>query len=477
MALLRKLLGPCEGHVPVAIQWYPRLRIGNTDESPCPRCPRRCAALPRPPPAMACLLRTQCRRRKPATRHQLAHVLYATDPLLGRAARTPTPANSPAVLPVPLAIEARPFPTPPLAVRNLRASVSGDARERHRLRRPARGEPCTSQCARRPPNPQQRASWTCSQRLGRPPPLPAPPPPKFVHSRLACATAYSRPAPPPVPARRERRKRTASAFVPTGARHVCRADGASGSNPGRPARTRCANPARSTCTGQSASRRPACEADARRSDPTRRYAPDRVRIPERRWLGGGGAGTHSGTLSLAKSGTSKHSHARDYFSHMEKHMIPFAPAFSGRAQGAPEPKRPKAAAAKDDDDNDEPPPPPPPKKRSPPKKAAAPPKVKPMAIDSDSDDEPPQAKGKAKAAPKRKNLDSAPEVTDFFSKAGPSGASSKPERKMSKSMKPASPRAAPSRPARAAPKKYVEISSDEGEDTAGDQSMFLDDDD
>lgn len=202
---------------------------------------------------------------------------------------------------------------------------------------------------------------------------------------------------------------------------------------------------------------------------------------------------------------------------------------------APDPKRPKAAAAKDDDDDDEPPPPP--KKRAPPKKAVkddsdsevevvkrAPlKKAKPMAIDSDSDDEPPQAKGKAKAAPKRKSLDSAvdsdmeppkkksslsqPEVTDFFSKAGPSGASSKPEqRKISKSMKPASPpkpkkappkkivdssddemdydavpaaptRAAPSRPARAAPKKYVEIPSDEGEDTAGDQSMFLDDDD
>lgn len=115
----------------------------------------------------------------------------------------------------------------------------------------------------------------------------------------------------------------------------------------------------------------------------------------------------------------------------------------------------------------------------------------------DSDEEPP----KKKASPAQ------PAVTDFFSKAGPSGAASKPEpRKISKSMKPASPpkpkkappkkladssddemnydsvpaaptRTAPSRPARAAPKKYVEILSDEDDDATGDQSMFVDDDD
>jgi DNA topoisomerase-2 len=96
-------------------------------------------------------------------------------------------------------------------------------------------------------------------------------------------------------------------------------------------------------------------------------------------------------------------------------------------------------------------------------------------------------------------------VTEFFSKAGPSGAANKPEqRKISKSMKPASPpkpkkappkkladssddemydavpqapaRTAPSRPARAQPKKYVEILSDEDDDATGDQSMFMDDD-
>ncbi|KAJ7451128.1 DNA topoisomerase II [Mycena latifolia] len=216
---------------------------------------------------------------------------------------------------------------------------------------------------------------------------------------------------------------------------------------------------------------------------------------------------------------------------------------------APEPKRPKPVAAKDDDDE-----PPPPKKRAParkpardamdvddpPKKTAsatktadsdsevevvkrAPKKAKAMSIDSDYDDEPPKGKGKGKAAPKRKSMDSAvdsdeeppkkkasppqPAVTDFFSKAGPSGAASKPEqRKISKSMKPASPpkpkkgppkkivdssddeldydavpaaptRTVPSRPARAAPKKYVEILSDEDEDATGDQSMFVDDDD
>ncbi|KAJ7139482.1 DNA topoisomerase II [Mycena epipterygia] len=206
---------------------------------------------------------------------------------------------------------------------------------------------------------------------------------------------------------------------------------------------------------------------------------------------------------------------------------------------APEPKRAKPAAKEDDDDDDEPPPPP--KKRAPAKKPVkdemdvdddsdvevvkrAPKKAKALSIDSD-DDEPPKGKGKAKAAPKRKSLDSAvdsdeeppkkkkaspaqPAVTDFFSKAGPSGAAGKPEpRKISKSMKPASPpkpkkappkkladssddemnydavpaaptRTAPSRPARAAPKKYVEILSDEDDDDAtGDQSMFVDDDD
>ncbi|KAJ7356666.1 DNA topoisomerase II [Mycena albidolilacea] len=228
---------------------------------------------------------------------------------------------------------------------------------------------------------------------------------------------------------------------------------------------------------------------------------------------------------------------------------------------APESKRPtKAAAVKDEDDDDEPPSAPPPlRKRAAPKKAAkddmdvddpppaktkaaakkvaedsdsdvevvkrAPNKAKALSIDSDDEDfdEPPKGKGKAKAAPKRKSLDSArdsddeppkkkksspaqPAVTDFFSKAGPSGASNKPEpRKISKSMKPASPpkpkkappkrlvdssddemydsvpappaRTAPSRPARAAPKKYVEILSDEDDDATGEQSMFVDDDD
>ncbi|KAJ6569535.1 DNA topoisomerase II [Mycena capillaripes] len=224
---------------------------------------------------------------------------------------------------------------------------------------------------------------------------------------------------------------------------------------------------------------------------------------------------------------------------------------------APEPKRPKPAA-KDDDDDDDDEPPPPPKKRAPPKKPVkdemdvddppppkkkaapakkaedsdsevevvkrAPKKAKTLSIDSDDDDdEPPKGKGKAKAAPKRKSLDSAvdsddeppkkkktspvqPAVTDFFAKAGPSGGSSKPEqRKISKSMKPASPpkpkkappkkladssdediydavpeapvRTAPSRPARAPPKKYVEILSDEEDEATGDQSMFMDDDD
>ncbi|KAJ7037442.1 DNA topoisomerase II [Mycena alexandri] len=189
---------------------------------------------------------------------------------------------------------------------------------------------------------------------------------------------------------------------------------------------------------------------------------------------------------------------------------------------------PSKATTKDEDDDDEMPPPPP-KKRAPPKKPAkdesdsevevvkrAPPKkAKTLSIDSDDDDEPPKDKGKAKAAPKRKSLDTAvdsdeeppkkkksspsqPAVTDFFGKAGPSGASSKPEqRKISKSMKPASPpkpkkappkkyedsdddmydevpvapaRTAPSRPARVAPKKYED-------ETKGEDSMFVDDDD
>lgn len=123
-----------------------------------------------------------------------------------------------------------------------------------------------------------------------------------------------------------------------------------------------------------------------------------------------------------------------------------------------------------------------------------------LSLDSalDSDDEPPK---------KKKSSPAQPAVTDFFAKAGPSGPASKPEqRKISKSMKPASPpkpkkgppkkimdssddeidydsvpaapvRTAPSRPARAPPKKYVEILSDEDDDATGDQSMFVDDDD
>ncbi|KAJ6465246.1 hypothetical protein DFH09DRAFT_1487200 [Mycena vulgaris] len=79
-----------------------------------------------------------------------------------------------------------------------------------------------------------------------------------------------------------------------------------------------------------------------------------------------------------------------------------------------------------------------------------------------------------KAAPKRRSLESAvdsddepptkkkspaqPAVTDFFSKAGPSGAASKPEqRKISKSMKPAS----PPKPKKGLPKKIADSSDDE----------------
>ncbi|KAJ7674423.1 DNA topoisomerase II [Mycena rosella] len=234
----------------------------------------------------------------------------------------------------------------------------------------------------------------------------------------------------------------------------------------------------------------------------------------------------------------------------------FQPIKATAKRKAPESKRPKPAAAKYDDDDDDDEPPPPPKKRAPAKKPAkdtmdvddpappkkkapaktedsdsevevvkrAPKKPKALSINSDSDDEPPKGKGNGKAAPKRKSLESAldsddeppkkkaspsqPAVTDFFAKAGPSGAASKPEkRKISKSMKPASPpkpkkgppkkivdssddemdydaipvaassRAVPSRPARAAPKKYVEIPSDEDEEATGDQSMFVDNDD
>ncbi|KAJ7603099.1 DNA topoisomerase [Mycena polygramma] len=157
------------------------------------------------------------------------------------------------------------------------------------------------------------------------------------------------------------------------------------------------------------------------------------------------------------------------------------PAHKGRPET--QSKRPEPAAKNDDDDdddNDEPPPPeemgpaqlsndddddmdvddaPPPKKKAP---------AKAISIDSDDDDEPPKGKGKAKAAPKRKSLDSAIDsddeppkkkkslpaqpMTDFFSKAGPSGAASKPApRKISKSMKPAS----PPKPKKAPPKKLV----------------------
>ncbi|KAJ7151616.1 DNA topoisomerase II [Mycena filopes] len=178
---------------------------------------------------------------------------------------------------------------------------------------------------------------------------------------------------------------------------------------------------------------------------------------------------------------------------------------------APEPKRKATAKEEDDDDEDESDSEVEVVKRAPPKKA------KVLSVDSDSDDEPPKGKGKAKAAPKRKSDEeppkkkksspSQPAVTEFFNKAGPSGASSKPEqRKISKSMKPASPpkpkkappkkyedsedddmydavpvaptRTAPSRPSRAPPKKYVEIPSDEEEeDTKANDSMFVDDDD
>ncbi|KAJ7171777.1 DNA topoisomerase II [Mycena crocata] len=231
----------------------------------------------------------------------------------------------------------------------------------------------------------------------------------------------------------------------------------------------------------------------------------------------------------------------------------FQPIKATTKRKAPEPKRAKPVAKDEgDDDDDEPPPPPkkrapvtkavkdedmdvddvpPPKKKAPVKKSedsdseieVVPARKKGKAISLDSDsDEPSKGKGKAKAAPKRKSLDSTvdsddeppkkkksptqPAVTEFFAKAGPSGAASKPEaRKISKSMKPASPpkpkkappkrladssdeemdydevpaapaRAASSRPARAPPKKYVEILSDD-DDGTGDQSMFMDDDD
>ncbi|KAJ7031541.1 DNA topoisomerase II [Mycena alexandri] len=202
---------------------------------------------------------------------------------------------------------------------------------------------------------------------------------------------------------------------------------------------------------------------------------------------------------------------------------------------APEPKRAKPAAKDEDDDDEMPPPPPkkkrappskattkdeddddempppPPKKRAPPKKPAkdevvkrAPPKkAKTLSIDSDDDDEPPKDKGKAKAAPKRKSLDTAvdsdeeppkkkksspsqPAVTDFFGKAGPSGASSKPEqRKISKSMKPASPpkpkkapaKEVPVAPARTAPSRPARVCAKEEDETKGEDSMFVDDDD
>ncbi|KAJ7226116.1 DNA topoisomerase II, partial [Mycena pura] len=199
---------------------------------------------------------------------------------------------------------------------------------------------------------------------------------------------------------------------------------------------------------------------------------------------------------------------------------------------APKRRAPVVQPTKDDDED----PAPPPTKSAPSKKAEdsdsevevlkrAPPK-KAKALSIDSDDEPPKGKGKTKAAPKRKSLDSAvdsdeeppkkktlpsqPAMTNFFAKAGPSGTASKPEqRKISKSMKPASPpkpkkappkrlvdtddddddnddmydtvpaapvRTAPTRPTRAPPKKYVEIVSDEDDDDAtGDQSMFVDD--
>ncbi|CAK5279846.1 unnamed protein product [Mycena citricolor] len=156
----------------------------------------------------------------------------------------------------------------------------------------------------------------------------------------------------------------------------------------------------------------------------------------------------------------------------------------------PKPKG-KAAMAKEtmkvEDSDDEPP-----------KARARAPAKKPLYVDDSDEDEPPRAN----PAAKRKSLDSAVDsddepprkkqaaVTDFFGKE---------TRKISKSMKPASPpkkktappkkvvdsddededdlvvAAGPSRarPARAAPKKYVEISDGEDE---GDDSMFVDDD-
>lgn len=67
-------------------------------------------------------------------------------------------------------------------------------------------------------------------------------------------------------------------------------------------------------------------------------------------------------------------------------------------------------------------------------------------------------------------------VTDFFKAPAPT------QRKISKSMKPASPpkkkgetSAGSRRPARAAVKQYVEIDSDSAGE--GDDSMFVDDDD
>ncbi|RXW18452.1 hypothetical protein EST38_g7420 [Candolleomyces aberdarensis] len=140
----------------------------------------------------------------------------------------------------------------------------------------------------------------------------------------------------------------------------------------------------------------------------------------------------------------------------------------------------KKKASEDDEDSDSPP-------RPAPKKREPAPKKKPK-VESDSDIEilPPKGAAKRKSPalsddesdfaeqPAKKKQAA---VTDFFK---PPGQQAPTQRKISKSMKPASPpkKAAAGgsrRPARAAVKQYVEIGSDSAGE--GDDSMFVDDDD
>ncbi|KAJ2913034.1 hypothetical protein MD484_g7391, partial [Candolleomyces efflorescens] len=145
----------------------------------------------------------------------------------------------------------------------------------------------------------------------------------------------------------------------------------------------------------------------------------------------------------------------------------------------------KKKASDDDDEDSDGPPLPPTKKPDPPKKKAK--------VESDSEIEILPSKSKGKGAVKRKSPVLSDEesdfavkpakkkqaaVTDFFKPPGAGPVA----RKISKSMKPASPpkkkaetSAGSRRPARAAVKQYVEIDSDSAGE--GDDSMFVDDDD